>query len=283
MNQQSISKGTIALIVLIAGAVIMCWIPSIDQIASQQIDEGLHRALISFGIAKGLNLLISLFQSSQISIAFATLTIGEVLDPINDLVEQFSNVMLLASVAFGIQKLLVGIGGHIVVKSIVSALGIITCFLLATRRHTPKLLTNALVLALMIRLAIPVATIISSGIYQVFLEPQYATSSANLSKNATQLESLKSNLQKGNASAPVAEQPTTESDGLFGYKKVLSSLNPSEKIQQLSQLVTSIGEQMTTDIINQIVVFLLQTLIFPIGLIWVLYKISVSLMYRTRP
>lgn len=283
MNQQSISKSTIALIVLIATAVTMSWLPSIDQIANQQIDEGFHRALLSFGIAKGLNLLISLFQSSQISIAFATLTIGEVLDPINDLVEQFSNAMLLASIAFGIQKVLVGIGGHIIIKATLTLLGIIMCFFLVTKRHTPKLLTNALILALMIRLAIPIATIVSSGIYQAFLEPQYVTSSANLSKNATQLENLKSNLQKGSVSAPTAEQPTTENDGLFGYKKVLNSLNPSEKIQQLSQLVTSIGEQMTTDIINQIVIFLLQTLIFPISLIWVLYKIGVSLMFRSKP
>lgn len=282
MNQQAISKGTVAIIVLILGAVMLTWLPSIDQAATQQIDEGLHRAMLSFGLAKGFNLLISLFQSSQISIAFATLTIGEVLDPLNDLVEQFSNLMLLATVAFGIQKVLIGIGGHIAIKSVVTMIALSACALLLVKRKMPTWLTNALILVLMVRLAIPVASIASGQIYTAFLEPQYTASAVSLGKSAGKLESLKSNLQKGSLSAPATEPETSENNGIFGFKRVLSSLNPSEKMQQLSQLVTSIGEQMTTDIINQIVVFLLQTMIFPIGLIWVLYKIGISLMYRSR-
>lgn len=283
MNQPAISKATIALIALIFGAAMLSWIPSVDQAATQQIDAGLHRAMLSFGLAKGFNLLISLFQSSQISIAFATLTIGEVLDPLNDLVEQFSNLMLLATVAFGIQKVLISIGGHFVIKSVVTIIALSACALLLMKRQLPTWLTNALILALMVRLAIPVASIASGAIYTAFLEPQYTASAISLGKSAEQLESLKSSLQKGALSVQATESATSESSSIFGFKKVLSSLNPSEKMKQLSQLVTSIGEQMTTDIITQIVVFLLQTMIFPIGLIWVLFKIGVSLMYRSRP
>lgn len=282
MNQPAISKATIALIVLIFGAAMLSWIPSVDQAATQQIDAGLHRAMLSFGLAKGFNLLISLFQSSQISIAFATLTIGEVLDPLNDLVEQFSNLMLLATVAFGIQKVLISIGGHFVIKSVVTIIALSACALLLMKRHLPTWLTNALILALIFRLAIPIASIASGQIYTAFLETQYTASSVSLGKSAEQLESLKSSLQRGSVSAPTNESVTTESGGIFGFKKVLSSLNPSEKMQQLSQLVTSIGEQMTMDIISQIVVFLLQTLIFPIGLIWALYRVAVSLTYRPK-
>lgn len=112
-----ISFGRYGLLALIAIVVSVAWLPITDHIADADIDAGFNRALVSFGIAKGLNMVISLLQSTQFSAqplgVGIAISPGELLDPINDLVEQFSNVMLLATVAFGIQKILIGIGGHV--------------------------------------------------------------------------------------------------------------------------------------------------------------------------
>ena len=45
-----------------------------------------------------------------------TLSIGELLDPFNDMVERFSWVMLLTSVSLGIQKILLIFGGKLFLK-----------------------------------------------------------------------------------------------------------------------------------------------------------------------
>ena len=80
----------------------------------QQVDAGLKRALVSFATAWALNGVISVAQGTEIALQPAgvgvTLAPGQLLDPVNNLVEQFAQLMLIASVALGVEKILIGIG-----------------------------------------------------------------------------------------------------------------------------------------------------------------------------
>jgi len=285
------------LLVFIGILIAITWLPITDHIADADIDAGFNRALVSFGIAKGLNMVISLLQSTQFSAqplgVGIAISPGELLDPINDLVEQFSNVMLLATVAFGIQKILIGIGGHILVKSLLSAFGIVAAWFVFKDRPVPHWLKNALILIILVRLAVPAATVVSNGAYQIFLEPQYQASTAALNDSSLQLEALKSTTQQPVAPAPQPEAVAPANDNWWSRTKATVSsavpASPSDFMQRVNAQINGmnlriqqIGEQVTRNVVSQIVVFLLQTLIFPIGLIWVLYKTGTSLMYRTK-
>ena len=79
---------------------------TIDENAKKLIDESFKQAVIVFGSAKALNGVISLAQGTEIDLPFVVIAIGEILDPINDLVEQFSLVMLASLISLGIQKIL---------------------------------------------------------------------------------------------------------------------------------------------------------------------------------
>src|SRR5690606_26053853 len=88
----------------------------LDNAATQQVNAGLQRALVSFATARALNAVISAAQGTEVSVQplgvglnFAP---GQLLDPVNDLVEQFANLMLMASVAFGVQKILIVMGAY---------------------------------------------------------------------------------------------------------------------------------------------------------------------------
>lgn len=314
-----------SLIGLLAILVTVTWLPITDHIAGADIDAGFDRALVSFGIAKSLNMVISLLQSAQFSaqplgVGFA-MTPGELLDPLNDLVEQFANFMLLATVAFGIQKVLIAIGGHILVKTLLSALGFTAAWFLYKDRPVPHWLKNALIMIILVRLAVPASTVMSNMAYVIFLEPQYQESTSALGGSQLQLESLKPDMQEPVASTGHEPVVTTDQEAVAsttqepvqqeavppakkywwsatkslwsGAKSLASNLTPpspaelmqsvKDKFNGWSQRVSQIGEDVTRNVVNQIVVFLLQTLIFPIGLIWLLYKIGVSLMYRSRP
>ena len=96
---------------------ILCsWRAPLDLPAMQRVDSELKRALVSFATARALNAVISVVQGTEVSgqpLGFGViLTTGQVLNPVNDLVERFSHVMLTASVAFGVQKVLISIGGY---------------------------------------------------------------------------------------------------------------------------------------------------------------------------
>lgn len=321
MENKTIAKShfwTIAGLVLL---VLISWLPIIDDIADKDVDAGFNRALASFAIAKGFNMVISFLQSTQFSaqplgVGFA-MTPGELLDPINDLVEQFSNFMLLATVAFGIQKIIIAIGGHVLVKTVLSALGVTAAWFMFKDRPVPLWLKNALIMIILVRLAVPTATVMSNMAYEVFLEPQYQASTSALKDSSLQLESLKSanqetvgtNSQEPGSTTdqePVAvttqeplsstsSQETAPPAKKSWWSKLKSkfsgdsSSGPSDFMQSIkekfngwSERITQIGEDVTKNVVSQIVVFLLQTLIFPIGLIWVLYKIGVSLMFRSK-
>ena len=81
---------------------------TIDKDAKELIDNSFKQAVIVFGSAKALNGVISLAQGTELDLPFVVVAIGEVLDPINDLVEQFSLVMLASMISLGIQKILLG-------------------------------------------------------------------------------------------------------------------------------------------------------------------------------
>ncbi len=90
------------------------WVLRIDDAALHEVDAGWKRALATFAVARALNAVISVAQGTELAVQPAglgvTLAPGQALDPINDLIEQFSTLMLLASVAFGAQRVLIGIG-----------------------------------------------------------------------------------------------------------------------------------------------------------------------------
>ena len=93
----------LALVLAVLIMVVCSWLAPIDAAANKQVDAGLKRALISFTTARVLNAIISVAQGTEVAVQPAGVgvifTPGQLLDPINDLVEQFSNLMLAASVA----------------------------------------------------------------------------------------------------------------------------------------------------------------------------------------
>ncbi len=148
----------VLIVVAVIAAVFFAWYPPIQDQANAQVDAGLKRALISFASARTLNAIISVVQGTEMSVqpfgVGLTLTPGQVLDPINDLLEQFSSLMLVASVAFGIQKILLAVGGHFAVSAVVSAVLILWAWLALSDKSVTWVSRLVLVL-LMIRFAVP--------------------------------------------------------------------------------------------------------------------------------
>ena len=123
-NVKHLSRlATVALVLLF---IVLSWSKDISEMANMQVDAGLKRSLVSFASARALNAVISVVQGTEVVVhplgVGITLALGQVLDPINDLAEQFSSIMLLASVAFGIQKLLLTVASNWAVSAGVTAL-----------------------------------------------------------------------------------------------------------------------------------------------------------------
>ena len=92
---------TVLFVLLTVSAVALALLQDTDEVSQSYIDSAFKRALLAFAIARGLNGVISVAQGTEIAIQPAgvgvNFTPGEILDPINDLVERFSWIMMLAT------------------------------------------------------------------------------------------------------------------------------------------------------------------------------------------
>ena len=161
----------IALTMAIAIMVACSWLAPIDSAANNQIDAGFKRALISFATARLLNAGLSFVETTEISatpmgvgVKFAP---GQVLKPVNDMVEQFAHLMLIASVAFGVEKMLISFGSYWLVSLFLTATAIGWAYLNYKKQHSPAWISRILVVLLMIRFAIPIAVIGSDALADV--------------------------------------------------------------------------------------------------------------------
>ena len=242
----------------LAAIVTFAWFAPLDAPAIQQVDAGLKRALVSFATARALNGVISVLQGTQIDIQpgglGATFAPGQIVAPINELVRHFANLMLAASIAFGIQKVLISISAYWVISLVLTLLAGAWAASHFRQRRPPRLLSRALVLLLMLRFAIPLVTLGSDCVSRQFLAADYATSQQAIDQAAGQAAKVQP------PGAPVADNNTW-------WGKWSKSLPTVPDFDAMKHAV----EQSTEHMVRLMAIFLLQTLVLPLLLLWGLY------------
>lgn len=260
-------KRIIAPLLLVA-ILVLSWTSPLDAMSTEQVDAGLKRALVTFATARMLNAVISVAQGTDVAIEPAGIGVkfapGEILDPINDLVETFSSLMLFASVAFGIQKILITLGSHWVVSATLSAAVVLWSVWHLSGRRIPEWCTKLLLITLVLRFAVPLVTVGSNELFQQFLANDYEQSQTVLASGAADVGNM----------AALDAQPQEERILLDGWKGMVPNINVKERLAH----VKDSAEQWTEKMINLMVVFLLQTLIFPLLLLWGLASFAKSLL-----
>lgn len=101
---QNIGNVMLATVVMVIIAI--SWLGLFDQYADTNLTESITNSAIIYGIARGINAAVSLLQSTQVSAVVMSVSVGELLDPINDLIERFSEVMTFAIVSLSMQQIL---------------------------------------------------------------------------------------------------------------------------------------------------------------------------------
>jgi hypothetical protein len=264
MSNMVTLRNALSLIAMVA-VVLGAWFAPLDAPATAQVEAGLKRALISFAAARALNGVISVAQGTEVSVqplgVGVTLAPGQLLDPINDLVEQFSNLMLMASVAFGVQKVLIAIGGYWLISLWVSGAAVAWTVWRMRQTRAPPWLTGLLVAGLMLRFAIPVATLGSDMLWQKFLASDYEASQQVIQTATGQVAQL---------NPPQAE--AVNEPGWIDRIKGWVSQNGDVKLR--FERLKQAAEQATDHMIKLIVIFTLQTMVIPLGLMWGLLALA---------
>lgn len=249
---------------------IAAWMPRFDAPAMEQVDAGMKRALITFASARALNAAISLAQGTEVTLgvgAGVTLSVGEILDPVNDLVESFSNFMLMATVAFGVQKILLVMGQYEYVKVLLVMVLLGWGAIYFSGKSPPRWLQNLLIVMLMVRFAIPVVTVGSDLVFERFLAESYHADQHAMDNAAVSIKQY-------------SPEKSEVIDGKNGWvdqlKSSVTSLDPRPHLKALKER----ADAAVSHTVNLMVIFLLQTLLVPLGLLWIMYVVLRSFISR---
>ena len=264
---------------------IACWLPALSHMADRFVDEGLKRSLVSFATARALHSVVSVIQSTELGIqpmgVGVALTFGQALTPISEMISQFADIMLLASVAFGLQKLLLGMGASWAFTALLTAVALAWLYLQWTRR-APPWLSRLLVVVLFARLVMPVTTIASEWVFDSFSRQTYQENQLAADKAVGELRRIDASGElmgkqgasrdpKGSA-APDQATPAVEAPSLWGSVKQFAA-NPADAVRTKIDHIKNGLDKLVERLIWLIVVFVLQTLVIPLLLMWVLFQL----------
>lgn len=244
---------------------------AMTNLSEDYLDGAFKRALIGFAIARGLNGVISVAQGTEFDITPAgvgvSLAPGEILDPINDLVERFSWIMLLSSSAIGVQKVLLSMSAWQGLSLAVAIVGILLILMQWVKKlesgWSQNLMLRIFTLLLILRFMMPMVSLANEWVYRTFLQENYQNSSE-------QLEIAKNRISSINQEVMTEQDPTD--GGIVNrakdlYRSALKRLNFEKRLEDYKAAAESISE----NTISLIVVFLMQTIMFPLLFLWMVY------------
>lgn len=245
-------------LLIIVMIITLSWLPFLDEYGDHYTTESLTHAAATYGVARGINAVVSVIQSTQVSIGVASISPGEFLDPFNDLVERFSWIIMLAMASIGLQKLLLTIASSLLFKMMITLTG--TLLIISILRKSVRIhnaLIRLFVIALFLRFAVGAVVFANDMVEEFFLEEQKKESTVTLTETKDSLTDLSLNIQKDKESLSWWQD----------IKDTFTSLtnDNEQRIQQQT-------EKASHSIINLIVVYVAQTILFPILFIWIFYK-----------
>lgn len=159
--------------VLIAtvGIIALAWSGILDGLSTQYIDNALIGSGAIYATARGINALVSVLQGTEMNAFLLTFTVGELLDPINDLIERFSGVMMLALGSLALQKILLEVVSDTTFNILLSILGagvIVTSFI--SPGGVYRLAAKFFIITVIIRFSFAAVILANSWADSVFIE-----------------------------------------------------------------------------------------------------------------
>ncbi len=187
----------VAVFILAALAVLLSWLGSADRVSVEYVDSALLQASVAFASARALNALVSVLQSTTLSFSLfggVAVTLGELLDPFNDLIEQYGTLMQWAIGSLLTQKILLGVVSHALFKILMTLSAALLLGSLFWRQGhwLPSCLRLFLAL-LFLRFALAAVVLLNGAVDHYFLDAQARQQVARLDNLPAQVEALSEN------------------------------------------------------------------------------------------
>ncbi len=256
---------------MLIGLVALSWTRQLDVAAQNATLQNFQRALAAAALARAFNGIISVAQGTEVALQpvgiGVTLTIGEVLDPLNDLVERFAWLALIASVSLGLQMTLGDMFASPWLSGLMSVA--VLAFLVLLWRKPEGAWTRRVMrvvgVLIFARYLLAVVLLASFWIDAAFLAAKQDEAMATLSQTSASIEAMQE-------TAATTDAAAEERDILSALGELIDTSRQQLDLEAQLAAVEARVEDSVEEIINLIVVFLMQTLLLPIATLWLCWK-----------
>lgn len=224
------------------------WWPLVDELAQAYLSDTIASNAIVFGVVRTLNGIISVVQSAEIGIGVAGVTIGEIFDPVNDLIERFSSLLLVTLTALGIQQVLLIFTASLVLKIVFTCAALVAAIWLWWPMQRPSWALRIFMVLVLLRFLLTLQVGIVWLFDWLYFDATGEQALSVLQATTQVLESIKQTL-------------TTIDLGelIFG--------NNSPKLES-----EDIGARISSSVVTLIVGMLFKSILIPVGSLWLGYK-----------
>ena len=269
----------IALLLLLSPAVRL---PLLDTKTDSYFKEAITRAGVAYATCRAINASVSIIKDSELQLEPAgvgvSLAVGQVLDPIDDMTERLSTVLVTAITSLGVQKLSYEISVSLAPRylaGLLFMLSILVWFdndrLLVLQNITVRLL----MLLAVLRLCLPLSSIVNQSLYAGYFAEEISRASQQLD-----LRSESSNTF-GDIAAPDSNGFwATIGNSTMVIKKI--SVDLKKSLETFVTNATEIIENLLKLTFLYVGIFLIQVIILPVSIFWFLVYVATSLFKPIR-
>uniref|UniRef100_A0A486XPN4 Uncharacterized protein n=1 Tax=Rheinheimera sp. BAL341 TaxID=1708203 RepID=A0A486XPN4_9GAMM len=232
----------------------------LDNQARQALQHSLMLSSASFATARLIDRGIAFVSEAEVGVGVASVKPGQLLKPLQDMAVRYSDLMVIAMTSIGLQLFLLEFGqlaalplfgGGILVTATLWLLGPVSW-----RNNCRYLLRGFIALLLVIRIGIPLAAFGVAALSDWVLTPQRVAAEAALSLETAPLQQVEQPLNANN-------------DGSLSWLRQMAS-----KANDMFAAMKSFSDSMVEKLVQLIVVYSLQTLLFPLLSFYLLWHLA---------
>jgi len=224
--------------------VVLSWAGSLDKYSENYTNSAIVQAGSAYAVARGINATVSVLQTSTVSVgavvASGSITIGEILDPVNDLIERFSEVMTVALGSLVMQKILLAVAANKLFSGLLTSLGLLSVLVVWTgKTRAFSLLLKLFILLVVVRFSLGIVVLSNSAVSHLFL-------SDHIEENSARLGELKDNINNLQREKEISPKQRNRLKGNIKQDKLELKKIKDKTMPDLARQLKDIGAQLAS-------------------------------------
>jgi hypothetical protein len=252
-------------------------VPLLDAHTDAYFRKAITTAGLAYTTARLVNASVSVVKESHLQLEPAgvglSLAVGQALDPIDDMTERLSDVLVMAITSLGVQKLAHAMGISMAPRILAVLLLPLAVIMWVKRPHLNtlrRLLLRLLLLVAVARFCLPMAALVNGYLDDQYFTPEIEAARSDLALGTTELEKL-------------SEVNLPEVDGVRGTLKNSAAFLQQKAMEFKNALVYTV-ENVSAIVDNLLKltflylgIFVIQILLLPLGVFWLSVKTAGAL------